>query len=162
MNNREKIFVALALIAALYAGISFLFSGKNEKAGQAGNNEKPAEEFLREVALSLAGHQLTKTEKIILEKAEVPWPLQPFVSASTSITEDNTDSQQQMPKEAFVYAGFIQVGNRRLAIINGMEYDIGDPVADVPLTVRGISAERVILEDSSGRRIAVPIVDALN
>ena len=162
ISNREKIFVALALLAALYAGISFLFSGNNDKAARTETDEKPAEEFLREVAVSLAGHQLTKTEKAILEKADASWPQHPFVSVNTTAIEDTSGSQGQTSAEAFVYTGFIQAGSRRLAIINGMEYDIGDPVADASLTVRGISPERVVLEDTSGRRIAVPIVEALN
>lgn len=162
MNNREKIFVGLALLAALYAGISFLLPGKSNEIVRTGIDEKPAEEFLREVAESLASHQLTKAEKVLLEKAEISWPLQPFVSVNMPVLEDTSDSQRQTSVEAFVYAGYIQVGSRRLAIINGMEYDIGDPVADASLTVRGISSERVVLEDTSGRRIAVPIVDALN
>jgi hypothetical protein len=162
ISKREKILVSLAFLAVLWMGISFLFSGKEEEAAPAGINEKPAEEFLMEVAQSLAAYQLTKTEKLILEKAEASWPLEPFVSVGTPTAEDTSNSQAQASAGIFVYAGFIQVGSRPLAIINGTEYGIGDPLADAPLTVRGISSERVVLEDSSGRRIAVPIVDALN
>jgi hypothetical protein len=162
ISKREKVFVALALLAALYGGIVLLLSGRNNEGTGGGFNEKPAEEFLREVAESLARHQLTTTEKIILEKTEAPWPSQPFVSVGTPVVEDTSESQSQGDVAHLVYTGYIEVGNRRLAIINGMEYDIGDPVADASLTVRGITSERVILGDTTGSRLAIPIVDGSN
>lgn len=158
-SKREKILVSLALLAALWVGISFLFSGKEEGAAPAGIDEKPAEEFLVEVAQNLAAHQLTTTEKLVLEKIETSWPLQPFVSVETSAGKDTSDSQSGGVVKTFVYAGYIQAGNRRMAIINGTEYEVGDRVQDSLLTVRGISFEKVVLEDGEGNRFAISLQD---
>lgn len=159
ISKREKILVSLAFTAALWMGISFLFSGKEEGIAPAGIDEKPAEEFLVEVAQSLAAHQLTETEKLILEKTETSWPLQPFVSAGMSADKDTSSPQSGGGVKTFVYAGYIQAGNRRMAIVNGTEYEVGDRVEDSLLTVRGISFEKVVLEDGEGSRFAISLQD---
>lgn len=159
MSKREKMLVALALLAAFFVGISFLFSGQDEEVARTEIDEKPAEEFLMEVAASLATHELTETEKLILEKTETSWPLQPFVSVETPAVEDTSNSQSQAAVGTFVYAGYIQAGNRRMAIVNGTEYEVGDRVTGSLLTVRGIYFEKVLLEDGKGDRFAVPLQD---
>lgn len=161
ISKREKTIVTLAALAALYAGGQFLFSGSGTDADRSGVEEKSAEEFMMEVAQSLAANRLTDTEKAILEKAETPWPSQPFVPTGTP-SEDRPD----MPPETFggdagnfSYTGCIEAGNRRLAIINGTEYEVGERVVDSQLTVRGISFERALLVDGNGNKLTVPLQD---
>lgn len=162
VSKREKIIITLALLATLYAGIQFLVSGRSREASLPAVEEKPADEFLMEVSQSLAQHRLTETEKAILEKAEMPWPSQPFVQTGTPPVATAADTPSQTAEEAsgnFSYTGYIDAGNRRLAIINGTEYEVGDRVADSPLRVRSISFERIILEDTEGRRYAALLQD---
>lgn len=159
ISKREKTIITLAVLAALYAGGQFLFSGKSQDADRSGVEEKPAEEFMMEVAQSLAVNRLTETEKTILEKAEAPWPSQPFVQTG-SPSEARSDTPSETSGAAagsFSYTGCIEAGNRRLAIINGTEYEVGDQVADSLLTVRGISFEQVTLENGEGTRYMVPL-----
>lgn len=161
-RKREKFIVMLALLAALYAGIQFLFSGRGGETGRPAVAEKPADELLMEVAQSLARHRLTETEKAILEKAETPWPSRPFVRTGAASPKAAADAPSQASGTVsgnFSYMGCIEAGNRRLAIINTAEYEIGDRVNDSQLTVRSISFERVLLEDPEGRSYAAPLQD---
>lgn len=162
ISKREKIIVVLAVLAALYAGGQLLFSGNSADRLPSTAEDKPAEAFLMEVAQSLAQHQLSETEKAVLEKTEAPWPASPFIrtgtSSSTGTAETSSLSPGMIPGN-FAYTGYIEAGNRRLAIVGGAEYETGDRVADSPLTIRGILPDQVLLEDAEGRKYSAPLQD---
>jgi hypothetical protein len=162
ISKRERIIITLALLAALYAGWHYLFSGSARDATLSTSKDKPADEFLMEVTQNLALNSLTETEKAILEKAGRPWPSHPFVQTDASSSETGSDASSQssmVAPDIFSYAGYIEAGNRRLAIISGTEYEIGDRVANSLLTVRSISNEQVVLEGMEGRIYTAPLQD---
>jgi hypothetical protein len=57
----------------------------------------------------------------------------------------------------FVYSGYLEVNQRRLAVINGMEYVVGEQLESGGYIVKSIDPEKVILEDvSKGGRLTLP------
>lgn len=163
LSKREQIIVAMALLAAIYAGWQFLFSGSKKDNVSSAVENKRTEDFLMEVARSLAGNHLTDAEKATLEKVGAKWPSQPFVSTDVSDQEADADASSQ-PTAALSdhYTGYIEVGDRRLAIIGDTEYEIGDKIGDSQFTVRGISMEQVLMEDAAGRRYSLSLQDGAN
>jgi hypothetical protein len=162
ISKRERIIIILALLAALYAGWYYLFSGGAGDTAPSAAEDKPADEFLMEVAQDLALNSLTETEKAILEKAGRPWSPHPFIQtdASSSETASGASSKSSMvAPDIFSYTGYIEAGNRRLAIIGGTEYETGDRVANSLLTVRSISTGQVVLEGMEGRMYTAPLQD---
>jgi hypothetical protein len=162
ISKREQIIIAVTLLAALYAGWQLLFSRNAGNQSPSAVKDKPADEFLMEVAQGLALNRPTEIEKAVLEKTERPWPADPFVqtvpSSQTTGTDTSSQSTGTLP-DSFSYTGYIEAGHHRLAIIGGTEYEIGDMVADSLLTVRGISPGQVLLEDPEGRRYSAPLQD---
>ncbi|MBU0986869.1 MAG: hypothetical protein KKH68_06405, partial [Proteobacteria bacterium] len=46
---------------------------------------------------------------------------------------------------SFTYSGYMETGNQRLAIINGMEYTVGEELEPGGYTVNSISANQVVI-----------------
>jgi hypothetical protein len=44
-----------------------------------------------------------------------------------------------------MYTGFLRMGDKRLAIINGMEYEVGEILEPGGFTIRSISPSRVVI-----------------
>jgi hypothetical protein len=44
-----------------------------------------------------------------------------------------------------IYTGFLRMDDKRLAIINGMEYEVGDSLEPGGFVIRSISAGRVVI-----------------
>lgn len=162
MSKREKIILGLTVLVAISAGWLFLFSnpGTDPLGLKADDNNTSA--LITEVAQSLGAYNLTATEQIILEKAEIPWPTQSFLTdgggaadvlESAGLTIDVAD-----PTE-FSFTGYIEIGKRRLAIINDEEYETGEQLTESPYRVFGISPEQVLLEDSSNRLLRIPMTE---
>lgn len=163
-SKREKIILGLAILAVLYMGIVFLFSGSGDNSVKSETDEDSAEEFVMEVAQDVARYNLTETERTILEKAQIPWPQQPFITQTVQSTTEQSSAGgiiQAAESREFSFTGFIEIGNKRLAIINGEEYETGDRLAQTGITVYGISPEQVLLMDAEGRMRKVPRVDMI-
>lgn len=165
ISKREKIIIGLTVLALIYAGIVFFFSGPGNTVSRLEADEDSAEGLVTEVVQSLARHHRTETEQIILEKAQLPWPSDgPFIPVTVPASgarKPEGETIAEADPEAFSFTGYVEIGNKRLAIINGEEYETGDRVTGSPFTVRGISPEQVRLEDTDNRIRIVPMADNL-
>jgi len=52
---------------------------------------------------------------------------------------------------SLAYTGFVIVGQQRLAIINGMEYQVGEMVLGTELVVQAIDPQNVVVKQLGGR-----------
>lgn len=60
----------------------------------------------------------------------------------------------------FVYTGYLELDNKRYAVINGLDYGWGEELEIGGYFVKGINPYRVIIEDKSGQlRIEVPFLE---
>jgi hypothetical protein len=88
-----------------------------------------------------------------VSKAELTWPRDPFLNedlASAAAVESR--------KDKFIYTGFIMLGGKKLAVINGIEYQVGEALTTEGFVVRAINPNDVVLEDSTNKsRLSIPI-----
>lgn len=164
ISKREKIILGLAVLALIYLGVVFLFPGPGSTVSQLETDEISAEGLVTEVAQSLARYHLTETERTLLEKAQAPWPSDPFIAATLSSSGERKPAGETITEagpEGFSFTGYVEIGTRRLAIINGEEYETGDRITGSPFTVRGISPQQVLLGDAGNRMHAVLMADGL-
>ena len=148
------IILGLTLVAAIYAGSIFLFSTPKDNMSGSISDENSAHEFVTELARSIAQHHLTKTEQIVLEKTQRPWPDQPFVTGSLPSAESSAPTQTSSTKDdegEFNFTGYVK--------INSEEYETGDRIAGSPYTVRSISPGQVLLGDADNRTRTVPMAE---
>ncbi len=111
--------------------------------------------FITKVAeASRAG--LSKEDKYIISRAESAWKQDPLTTVElTDIPEDEIKRQKQVvqvpgPQLNVAYTGFMQMGDRKFAIINGLEYTAGDELEQGGYIVRSITPSQVVIV-STGR-----------
>jgi hypothetical protein len=161
MKKREKMILAFMLVALLYAAYS-LFSGPSTPESK--NTNVAAEKELANVKTlstqlseDLKKEALTDTERYILDRAEIEWGKDPFLQQKLSATPEGTKGPAGAKPGDFAYSGFVEVGKKRLAIINGMEYQVGEQLESGGYIVKSIEPEQVLLEDTGKRgQITLP------
>ncbi len=167
MTKREKIIVGLMAAAALYGAYSFLFSGSS------GNNRKlsgrqaqvPVNEFVTDLIKRILESDSTATDSLILARAADKWRKDPFlVVKKTATTAEAAEKlQQTISKEgltgAFSYSGYMEMGKRKLAIINGMEYLQGDSLDQEGAVLKKISPGEVLISVGAMREVIVVPID---
>lgn len=88
----------------------------------------------------------------LISRAEADWTRDPFRAESAKAVEDTeTDSDAKAPE--LVYSGFIRAGNRFLAVVNGMEYRVGEMLNELGYKVEKITPSQVVLRTEANKEI---------
>jgi type II secretory pathway component PulC len=90
---------------------------------------------------------------LIFSRAEKEWTQDPFldIKSQTAWAQSRTAAQAAAgtveKKIEFVYSGYLGLGKRSMAVINGMEYKQGEDLDVAGFVLRSISPERVVVEN---------------
>jgi hypothetical protein len=157
MSNREKIIVGIMLLTVVYGIYVLFFEGKGESSMtttasvSATKQLESLNAFITKVAeASKAG--LSKEDKYIISRAESAWKQDPLTTVElTDRPEDEINRQKQQvvqttgPQLSVSYTGFMQMGDKKFAIIDGFEYAAGDELAQGGFIVRSITPRQVVI-----------------
>lgn len=159
MGTREKILVGL-MIAALAYGAFELFVAPGENGGPkqtSGPDIETARQMEQKISTRIKQTELSPEQNYVLEMAGIQWQRDPFyvLPEQTDIAEG--DSEAEGTSDKLKYTGYLEIGNTKMAIINGMEYRTGESLEQGGGTVRNILPGRVIIESAgTGEKISVP------
>ncbi len=159
MTTREKIIVGLMLLTVSYGVYAVFFEGKAKPqetfAFSATEQLENLSAFITKVAeASRAG--LSKEDEYIIQQAQAEWKQDPLISVEL---KDRPESELKKAKQVtrvpipdlnVSYTGFMQMGDRKFAIINGVEYAPGDRLEQGDYIVRSITARQIVIV-STGR-----------
>ncbi len=148
MTTREKIIVGLMIVAVIYGAYTLFLAGPREIASIKVSGDSKLEElnkFITKVA-DRTKNGLSAKQAYMLEKAEKPWRQDPLIQIAPKMSqEEQTARQPLVLNTKFLYTGFLQMGDRRLAIINDLEYEIGDKLEPGGLILRNIHPNHVVV-----------------
>ena len=151
MTNREKIIVGLATLALGYGALQLLLPRANVAPVPQPQSMEGLNAFIAKVSdATRAG--TAEAGAIVIQKAEAAWKQDPFLEIQKAKAADPTATR---PKETaritgLVYNGFIELGSKRLAIINGQEYEAGDQLNPGGFTIKSILPTRVMIVSAQG------------
>jgi hypothetical protein len=157
MTNREKIIVGLMLLTVAYGIYALFFEGKGKSSTtptavvSATRQLEDLNAFITKVAdASKAG--LSEDDKYIITRAEAAWKQDPLTTVElTDRPEDEINRQKRKiiettgPQLDVSYTGFMQMGDKKFAIIDGLEYTVGDELEQGGFTVRSITPRQVVI-----------------
>jgi hypothetical protein len=145
MSKREKILVGLSILAVVY-GLYVWFLGSPQQAAIADGDkdQKELKAFILKVAEKTAA-RLSENQTYALQKAQDPWERDPLFQIEPKMPEEVEERQEPVLTTKAIYTGFLRMGDKRLAIINGMEYEIGDVLEPDGFIIRSISPNRVVI-----------------
>jgi len=169
MTNREKIIVGLMLLTVVYGVYTVFFEskGSGEPVVAAMNSTQELENlnaFITKVA-DASKASLSTEDQYIIERAETEWKQDPLISANlTNKPESEIEKSKEITKVSIPdlkvsYTGFMQMGDKMLAIINGMEYSAGDQLEQGDYMVRSITPSQVVIVSTrdSKQRFVFPL-----
>ena len=170
MSKREIILVFAALIAIIYAVHSLTTSSSSNQSTNNTNIKKTgAVKFIANLSETLEKNTLDKTDIYIIARAEAKWEKDPFLKKELIKKSEiikKPEPVEEIPKKPepveeiirFRYSGYVEMGDRRLAIINDVEYGTNDELEVTGYIVETIEPLRVIISDiERQRKIIVPI-----
>jgi hypothetical protein len=155
MMTREKILVGLAVLALGVGAIDKLLPrSPSASKPPAAQSIEGLPAFISKIAdATREGH--AEANAGILKKAEAEWPQNPFLKikkpqAAAPAETAKVEKTGARPRPNLTYTGYIDMGEKRLAIINGMEYETGDQVEPGGLVVKSILPGKVVMVYNRG------------
>jgi hypothetical protein len=163
LSLREKVFISLVAAAGLFALISLLYPSSS--TGTAERSERQAaqlNDFSSKLALQMARNGVLPFEAAAIKKAAEPWKKNPFLKMKRrdQVEKDQTKkTPDAVDAPKLAYSGYLRMGKRILAIIDGLEYEAGERLTDRPtLALQRISSDRIVLvQTDTGAKIVVPM-----
>ena len=177
MSKREKIIVLVMALVVFYGVYTLFFSGPKKSVGSAtGGRADELNKMITDLAVGLSKEGPTEVDKYIAATAEGPWEKDPLFKEKISLSKDGVAVQAASGKKAdravvvvpdfsFTYSGYLEMAGVKIAIINGMEYEIGDDIIGGPYILRDINPSKVVIgvkgvEGKEGE-ISVPIEEEI-
>jgi len=165
MKKRETIIVIIAAAALLYGLLDYFVLSKESLK----NDGDTITSELGDITAFAASSESALTGissktafpdvDYLIAKAESPWPGDPFIThdpdASDETDETTAAVDEDMP--VLAYTGFIQAGQKVMAIVNGMEYAPGEMLIDIGYTVHSITSSHVVLLTVSEKEIILQL-----
>jgi hypothetical protein len=160
MTTREKIIVGFMVLAVIYGGYTVFLSSPREAAISSGDKELEAlNSFVTKVA-ERTKTDFSEQQAYILQKAQAAWKQDPLIQIQPKESREEQEARQPLVlKSKMLYSGFMQMGDTRLAIINGAEYEAGDRLEPEGLIVRSISPNHVVIgsADRKNKTVILPM-----
>lgn len=160
MSKREQIILSVMGLAILFGVYNFFIAPKPAAPKSAvQEKETPPSELAAKVMGELSKQALTPAQACALSREKAEWPKDPFLGKPLASTAEAPKTGPS-PDIQLTYSGCIVAGNKALAIINGMEYQIGEELQGGGYTVVSIDPDKVVLQPSGKKgAIIVPFVE---
>ena len=149
MSNREKGILVFMAIAVLYGIYSFFLASPPKPA--AVNRAKSIDDitkFIGDVTASLKEDSSGKNT-YVLAQAKAQWGQDPFLPARALVAKSDivveASPGASSEEVSYRYSGYIKMGNRQLAIINSLEYELGDELKQGGKVIKEIGPMQVVI-----------------
>ena len=163
MTNREKIIVGVMVLTVGYGAIELLLPRNRAAGSLPAAAAEGVNAFIAKVADTIKS-AASDSSALIVQKAEAAWQQDPFleIRKPQAPRPEATAAKDagRLPGN-LVYSGFIELGAKRMAIINGMEYEAGDTVNPGGFTVKSVLPTKVLMASPQreGAAIELPLKD---
>ena len=154
MRKREKILVALMVVAVLYGALElFVLSGRPQRPvdeSSAAVDVQDARNAASQAKKALGEAALSDQQRRVLEITAAPWRPDLFYPLPEMERIQQDDAVDAVLGVGHEYSGYLAVGDREMAIINGVEYRVGETIAETGYVLRTITPDRVFMEAPGG------------
>jgi len=159
MTTREKIIVFIMCVTIVIGAYELIFSGRTRPVTAptaAGASSGDLKSFVAEITGKLDNEKVSMDYQHMIRQAGADWNKDPFIQSSTPLKK-RLSTVGSAPKKArktaaprYTYSGFMQLGDTKLAIINGLEYAVGEKLPNKTHYVKTISTNRVVIARVNG------------
>ncbi|MHB8090866.1 MAG: hypothetical protein ACYDH8_04570 [Syntrophales bacterium] len=173
LKKREKIVIGIAAAVILYGIVDFIIPAKKNHLRDSVQNTRGIEEIVATLAAATTKGYEKETVRQIAAIREEKWKGDPFLDEDSykkwlRVKEPAVPEKEKQPR-VFVYSGYIDAGQKRLAVINDVEYQEGDSLEmngfdkkSGVYKLKSIFPENVVIKNTTtGEKITLPLKDLI-
>ncbi|MBN1472666.1 MAG: hypothetical protein JW925_12865 [Syntrophaceae bacterium] len=166
--TKQQIILLIAMVIAILFGIyHFIFSKPSPKTPIADGNKRSAElkNFAQDVSLAIVKDKPPEFYRNAAAKAEITWRADPFYDTKSyklfTLSKEKSKSAGKEKKAiTFMYTGYLEANRKKMAIINGIEYGVGESLEFEGYALQNIFPTKVvIIQKGEGTKIEIPLLE---
>ncbi|QTA79322.1 Uncharacterized protein dnl_15840 [Desulfonema limicola] len=157
METREKIIVMAAITAIIIYGIYFFLpdSSSDKKPviieNKSENTTDDVYMIIDMINKKLSALTISNPELFIISQSNSDW------NDSFIIKKENIDKQKIIDISLPKYSGYLSMGNKKFAVLNGSEYQAGENLESSSYVIEKIYPDKVVIRKNNENEIIVPI-----
>jgi hypothetical protein len=159
--------IGMMILAILYGAYELLLKGQKNPvtAGKATSTIDLAA-FVNEINAAMSKEAPSPTDSHIMKRGEAAWLRDPFLDRKRYrdlvLSPDPAPAAKAAApatkRVRFHYTGYVDVGHKRIAIVNGNEYAKGDALDVEGYVLTGITPSKItVYHKESQRTLEIPL-----
>jgi len=158
LNKRQIIIFVIAALFILYAAYEYLISGPVGKKVKTGTDSAEINAFVSDLQKDVIKDITAGVDAYIIGRAEADWQRNPFWERHSYKDWAAREGVAGVSASKIVYSGYVDSGKKRLAVINGLEYRVGEQLEMEGYILKGITPSKVlIVNKNTGNEVEIPI-----
>jgi hypothetical protein len=148
MSKREKIIIGVMVFSILFALGYYLTPTLTGPGETPGEQYAESEKIIQEIAAELKKVAASPNENYVIARAEAAWTKDPFYRKIQPVQEKAAAGGREI-----VYSGFVDMGDKTLAVINGSTYQVGEKLDfGTAFFLKSVEPSRVVIADRQNQR----------
>ena len=167
LTTRQIIILGVMLLAVLYGAYDIFFAGsKKPAATDTAKASLDVNAVITDITAVMTKETQSPVDVHLIKRAEANWPRDPFferkgyreLTAADKPVQASGAAAAALPNTQFNYTGYLDVGHKKMAIVNGSEYATGDSLDIGGYLLNGIYQDRIVIYNKETRRtIEIPL-----
>lgn len=160
LEKRQIIILAVAALFALYAAYELLIAGPAAKKAKIQDAAVQTETVAQAAdAGDMTTYQVSAAEAYIVKKAEADWGKSPFWEKAAYREFVGREAAASVASAVkIIYSGYMEAGRKKIAIINGVEYERGEALEIEGYVLKNVTQSNVVvLNRDTGDELSIPI-----
>ncbi len=158
LNKRQIIILGIAALFVLYAAYDYLILGPAGKKVETGTNSPEINTFVNNLQNDLMKDITAGVDAYIIGRAEADWQKNPFWERHSYKEWAAREGAAGVSASKIIYSGYVDSGKKKLAVINGLEYRVGEQLEMEGYILKGITPSKVlIVNKNTGNEVEIPI-----
>jgi len=158
LKKREIVILVIAALFILYAAYVYLIAGHltGKKVATSAESVK-TEAFITGLADDLNKNKISDFDNYIIQRTAADWRKNPFLKRDLYRAWLAKDGGVGSAVK-IIYSGYVDSGKKKMAVLNNLEYRIGEELKEEGYVLKQIMPSKVVIFDKrTGNNLEIPI-----
>jgi hypothetical protein len=162
LKKRQIIILSIAALFAVYAGYELLIASPASKKVKTNENNQEISTLVGGLTNDLIKDAEAGVDEYIITRAEANWKRNPFWDRNSNSYKEWVATQGAAGGSGsaakIIYSGYVDAGIMKIAIINGLEYRVGEQLEMEGYVLKRVTPSKVlIVNKNTGSEVEIPI-----
>jgi hypothetical protein len=159
LKKREIIILVIAALFILYAGYEYLIAGPASKKVKTSTESVNINTSSTGITKDLGKDKITDFDAYVIRRMEADWGKNPFWKKDLYKEWGNREGVAKSGVLAkIIYSGYVDSGKNKMAIINGLEYRLGEELELEGYVLKQITPSSVLIFNKyTGNKEEIPL-----